>query len=248
MTTLTWKEFTITFVSSPSKDFECSVCLSVLSEPYLTTCCGSHFCKVCVEKVKRNNNECPACREKPVNAVIDKYFSRQLYQLQVYCPRRNVKVARAWGTGCEWVGELGSVEKHLAVDQLRGECQCVEVKCQLCGKPILRRMLSKHINNLCPNRITSCQYCDFQSTHEDVTKRHIEACPNYPLVCPNSCSLTVFKRHELSSHLSSCLKQEVTCTFDEMGCKEKMQRQFLHQHIESNFMQHQILMCQAFNV
>jgi len=238
MTTLTWKEFTVTFITPPSKDFECSNCLSVLREPYLTTCCGNHFCKVCVDKI---NNQCPVCREKPLNAVIDKYFRRQLNQLRVYCPRRR----GAHGTRCEWAGELGCLEEHLAVDQLRGECQYVEVKCQLCGQPSLR-MLSVHINDFCPNRSTSCQYCDFQSTHEDVTKRHIHVCPNYPLLCPNSCSSTVLKRHELPGHLTACLKQEVACSFGEMGCKEKMQRQFQQQHLESNVIQ--MLMCQAFHV
>ena len=244
------ERFTVTFVIPPSKDFECSICLSVLREPYLTTCCGSHFCQLCVDKVKKKNNECPVCREKPVNAVIDKYFRRQLNQLQVYCPRRSVKGSRKGfqETGCDWVGELGSVEEHLSVDQLEGECQYVEVECRLCGQPNLRRMLSKHINNSCPNRSISCQYCGFQSTHENITKQHIYVCPNYPLICPNSCSSTKFKRHELPSHLSTCLEQEVACSFGEMGCKEKMQRKFLQQHLDSNVIQHQMLTCQAFHV
>ncbi|XP_065901584.1 TNF receptor-associated factor 6-like [Dysidea avara] len=240
------ERFTVTFVIPPSKDFECSICLSVLREPYLTTCCGSHFCQLCVDNVKKKNNECPVCREKPVNAVIDKYFRRQLNQLQVYCPRRSVKGFQ--GTGCDWVGELGSVEEHLAVDQLKGECQYVEVECRLCGQPNLRRMLSKHINKSCPNRSISCQYCGFQSTHENITKQHIDVCPNFPLVCTNFCSSTMLKGHELPSHLSTCLEQEVACSFGEMGCKEKMQRKFLQQHLESNVMQHQMLTCQAFHV
>jgi len=243
--TLAWEEATIAFVTPPSKDFECTICLSVVREPFLTTCCGSHFCKGCVGKVKKSSNQFPACREKPINAVIDKYFQRQLNQLQVYCPRRSVQDSRF---RCEWVGELGSVEEHLAIDQLEGECQYVEVKCHLCGQPYLRKLLNKHIKNSCPNRSTSCQYCDFQSTYEDVTKRHMQICPNYPVVCPNSCSSTVFKRYELQDHLASCLEQDITCTFSEMGCKEKMQRKFLQHHLESNIVQHQMLTCQAFYV
>ncbi|XP_065901684.1 TNF receptor-associated factor 6-like [Dysidea avara] len=243
---LAWKDYTIAFVSSPSKDYECSICLSILRDPYLTTCCGSHFCKACVEGVKRGDNQCPLCREQPINAFVDKYFKRQLNQFKIYCPRRNVKGHRGGEVGCRWKGQLGGLEQHLAIDQLEGECQYVEVKCQFCRQPVLRRNLNTHVSNTCPNRKISCDYCDFQSTYEEVTKKHVHSCPNYPLLCPNSCSSNVIQRHKMADHLSKCLEQEVVCSFSEMGCSEKIRRKQLSEHLETNVMHHQMLTCKAF--
>ena len=59
-----------------SKDFEwCPVCLDILKDPYLTVCCGNHFCEPCIEAMKNSTNECPFCKVKPINGIVDKNFS-----------------------------------------------------------------------------------------------------------------------------------------------------------------------------
>ena len=40
------------FVDEASKDFDCPVCLQVVWNPFLTACCGNHFCDVCVRSTK----------------------------------------------------------------------------------------------------------------------------------------------------------------------------------------------------
>ena len=40
------------FVDLPNDKFNCLICLRVLQDPYLTACCGNHFCEACIEKVK----------------------------------------------------------------------------------------------------------------------------------------------------------------------------------------------------
>ena len=226
------------FITLPSNDFNCPVCLSVLQEPFLTTCCGGHFCEGCVQKVKTQFDECPLCKEKPLNAVIDKYFKRQLDQLMIYCPQKE----------CTWTGELGKVNEHLATDQVAGECQYVTVKCPLsCGLEVLRKLLDSHIAEDCPYRSTSCLYCDFEGSHVEVTTQHIDACPNYPCNCPNSCSPTIIKRHEISDHLAECPEQEIPCAFVEMGCTKVMHRKQLQEHLEMSSIEHQLLTCKAFS-
>ena len=205
---------------------------------FLTTCCGGHFCKGCVQKVKTQFDECPLCKEKPLNAVIDKYFKRQLDQLMIYCPQKE----------CTWTGELGKVNEHLATDQVAGECQYVTVKCPLsCGLEVLRKFLDSHIAEDCPYRSTSCLYCDFEGSHVEVTMQHKDACPNYPCNCPNSCSPTAIKRHEMSDHLAECPEQEIPCAFMEMGCTKVMRRKRLQKHLEMNSIEHQLLTCKAFS-
>ena len=205
------------FITQPSKDFSCPVCLSVLQEPFLTTCCGGHFCDGCVQKVKKHLDECPLCKERPLNAVIDKYFKRQLDQLMVYCPQKE----------CKWTGELGKVNEHLAVDQIAGDCQYVNIKCPLsCGLEAQRKLLDSHVTNDCPYRSVSCLYCDFKGPHVEVTTHHRDLCPNYLCVCPNSCSSPAIMRHKMSDHLTHCPEQEISCTFLEMGCAEVLINQY----------------------
>ena len=75
---------------------------------------------------------------------------------------------------------------------------------------------------------------------------HPNKCAKYPLVCPNKCSGQTYPRDQLHAHLTSCPEQEVDCTFSEMGCKEKVKRQDLQEHLTTNLLQHQVVMCQAF--
>ena len=36
------------FVSEPPDELKCSVCLLVVRDPSLTSCCGKHFCQSCI--------------------------------------------------------------------------------------------------------------------------------------------------------------------------------------------------------
>ena len=227
----------INFITQPSEDFSCPVCLSILQEPFLTICCGGHFCKACIQTVKRQHNECPMCKKSPLLSVIDKYFKRQLERLMVYCPQE----------GCQWTGEYGEVNKHLAIGQLAGDCRYVHVKCPLsCGQEISRKSLDSHTEDHCPCRSASCPYCDFEGTHQVVTTLHRDVCPNYPCACPNSCSLGFIKRCNMSDHLTQCPEQEIPCVFLEMGCEKVVHRKHLKEHLEMNIVEHQMLTCKAF--
>ncbi|XP_065906941.1 TNF receptor-associated factor 6-like [Dysidea avara] len=232
-----WKDIEINFIAPISDDFICSVCLSLLCEPCQSSCCGHHFCEACVVQVQESTNQCPLCRETPLNITIDKFHKRRLDQLAVYCPRKS--------EGCWWKGELGKVEKHLSTGQLEGECQYVEVKCMLCRQNVLRDILHRHMSYSCPNRTVSCEYCGLESTHEKITKQHFTVCSNYPLVCPNHCCSDMIQRHKMSDHLDVCPEQTVACTFSEAGCEEKMLRKQLQQHLETNVITHQTLAWKA---
>jgi len=121
------KESAISF-GTPSEDFDCPVCLSILREPFLTTCCGSHFCERCVEGVKKKDNLCPICRSKPLVAVIDKYFKRRL---QVKCP------------DCMKIFQRCDITEHLALCTERElPCTFSEVGCKM---KVRRRLLQKHL-------------------------------------------------------------------------------------------------------
>ena len=194
-----------------------------------------------MEKVKEANGRCPLCKAKPFNGFIDKRFERQLHELKVYCIYRP--------KGCKWVGNYGKLDHHLSTGRESGECQFVVIECPLseeCKEHFLRKNLLNHIENLCKYRQVQCMYCGYASTYQKVAILHPNKCTKYPLVCPNKCSGQTYPRDQLHTHLASCPEEEVDCTFSEMGCKEKVKRQDLQEHLTTNLLQHQMVMCQAF--
>ena len=121
-----------------SDDLKCPLCLDLLKEPALTSCCGQHFCQECIDNVKAATHVCPLCNEKGFNTFLDKQKQRTVNALKVYC-RMRVR-------GCEWEGELGKLDRHLDVHG--GDCQFGEVECEFgpagCMGNVLRRDVVKH--------------------------------------------------------------------------------------------------------
>ena len=232
----------VQFLEPLEDDFKCPICYEILQEPHLTTCCGNHhLCKGCMKNVKRANGRCPLCQQKPFDGFIDKRFERQLNDLRVYCIYKS--------KGCEWIGNFGKIEQHLNTGKENGECQFVVVECPVsveCKEYFLRKNLKNHLSNVCKYRPAKCKYCGFVSTYQNITSLHFEKCTKYPLFCPNKCSSQTYPRNQLSTHLASCPEQEMDCTFSEMGCKEKIKRRALQEHLDTNLLQHQLIMCQAF--
>ena len=227
------------FIDKTSKDFDCPVCLQIAWKPFLTACCGNHFCDACVKSTKEKSDQCPFCNEKPMIGITDKKFQRQINELQVYCLYKK--------HGCLWVGELGKLDKHLEEGKIDGECKFVLLSCSLsCGKQIFRCDLGDHLTEECSLRTCTCEYCGYSSTYDVLTTTHYSNCPDYPVVCPNFCSKEKLKRSSLDHHLLDCPDEVVSCSFNEMGCEKRMKRQCLQQHIEANMVQHQLMICDAF--
>ena len=227
------------FVESPSEDFDCPVCFQIMQDPFLTACCGNHFCEVCMEATKKKNNRCPFCKQKRIAGIVDKKFQRQINELQVYCLQRK--------HGCRWSGDLGKLNSHLNMDSDDGQCKYVLLSCSLsCGKKLFRYELRKHASKECQFRACTCKFCGYASTFEDVTTSHHSECQNYPILCPNSCTKRKLKRGNLEEHLLTCPDETVPCSFSEVGCNEKIKRQCLQDHIEANMIQHQMMMCNSF--
>ena len=180
------------FVESPPKivQSECPVCLLVLCEPYQVTCCGYSYCKVCIERIKADEEPCPCCKND-FDDFPNKGLQRSLSGFKVYCSHRK--------GGCQWIGEFGQLESHLNVDppqhrQLEG-CTHVEVACQYCFKLFKRSQVLAHQSELCPLRPFTCLYCKMFSSHyEDVVNNHMPRCGCCPVSCPNECGATVLLR------------------------------------------------------
>ena len=150
------------FVDPAPKSLHCPVCLLVLREPHLISCCGAHICQViqftytlidyhaylltfyifqvCIESIQSNELSCPCCRSQNYINVLNKEKRGKVLELNIRC----INSAK----GCEWVGELGDHDRHCS-----STCQYEEAVCQYgCGGSYSRFMLNKHEQDECPER------------------------------------------------------------------------------------------------
>ena len=130
------------FVEQPPEEYFCPVSFAVLLEPYQTRCCGNHLSQEAYQRLQ--GQACPVCREENLTAVDDKFHKRKVLSLKVRCPHK--------AEGCEWEGELGSLEQHLNTNSSKQlcaeECQYVDVDCpHSCGERFKRHALQLHVKD-----------------------------------------------------------------------------------------------------
>ena len=228
----------IQFVDGPANDWNCPVCLEVLKDPFLTECCGHHFCKRCINAVREQQNTCPLCKKYPIKGIVDKRFQREINEAQVYC--------QLLSQGCQWTGRLAHLNTHLNKGELSGQCKYVAVNCpNNCYKAFPRRDIKRHVNNECEYRPFACPHCSHKGVFKFVELHHYPKCENYPVTCPNNCTKNKIKRCQLQKHYGVCPNTIVSCPFSEAGCKVKVKRCNLKKHSDSNFTQHQTLISTA---
>jgi len=92
------------FVEEPSQDYICPVTLELLRDPQQTTCCGHHLSLEAATRLQQGGKPCPMCNESNLTTMPDKFYKRKVNELKVRCPNN--------GSGCEWVGDLGSLGQH----------------------------------------------------------------------------------------------------------------------------------------
>ena len=221
------------FVEKPGDEFFCPVSFDLLKDPrQANTCCGKHFSRAVAERLEAERKKCPHCNDKPLKTVEDRSFKQKVMALNVRCNNK--------GSGCEWVGALSDLDKHLNLGSVDGKCDFVAVECPLnCGKRIQRRYLAKHKSNECSKRPFSCKYCDYQATHEKIVNNHWPKCQRYPEICPNGCSTEEIERRFFQRHLKKeCPLQEIECDFSYAGCKKKMIRRLMKKHLDESKDEH----------
>ena len=131
----------------------------------------------------------------------------------------------------------------------RSQCPEEEVKCtngceKVCTSSgrFKRKNLARHLNSECQLRPFQCVHCGLDDTYRVITTVHYANCPEFPLPCPNNCiRLQKIKRKDMKDHRSQCSWAPVQCLFKEAGCKQKLVRRELEQHMSAN-QQHHLLM------
>ena len=211
------------FTSPLPSHLECEICLDVLDDPVMTTCCGQSYCKECIGKV--HNKVCPHCRGK-IETFPDKKSVRFINELKICCPYHI-------DDKCQWKGAPSELLNHLKV------CKIKPIMCQHgCGKQLEKNNMIIHVGCLCSLRVVFCSYCYKKFKDKDLVK-HTGGCPKMPLPCPNKCPVTkVITREEMKQHLEVCPDQVVACKYSELGCHQNMKRKELDQHMSSVMQDH----------
>ena len=212
----------ISIIKSFVEKFLCPICQELLFEPVQTSC-GHLFCGRCLKRSKLRNH-CPSChtqfRREPLE---DKFNEREVKNLIVKCSSNS--------RGCVWEGELGNVSSHV-----NDVCGYQLVQCpNKCGEEMERRDIKKHRKNDCELREYLCPYClpwpPYHSTYKNVTTVHFEECGGFPLDCPN-CGEKGIRRMDMPSHLAACPEQVVPCRYQSLGCKARLPRKQMEQHMK----------------
>ena len=103
--------FDYDFLEEVSAELKCSICLQVLREPNLTSCCGHRYCRQCIDRVRWDGKPCPLCQSPGFTVMLDKLCARKVNSIRVKCPNTT--------GGCGWTGELGRAKEHEASCQYR---------------------------------------------------------------------------------------------------------------------------------
>ena len=229
--------YDFSFTKPVPEKLHCNICTKVLHDPHLTGCCGQHFCESCLKHwFKKQKTTCPHCRQKNFNHVLNKALKREIDDLEIQCTKQ--------GLGCQWVGELSSLQTHLDSDK---GCGYVEVKCSnKCGAKMKRKEQKAHLERQCPLRKIHCQYCHYEDTYQTITSKHYDECPHYPLPCPNKCGTTGIQRADMDNHRSRCELEPVECPFCEAGCKVNVVRKEFDSHMSRNQQNHLLVLLGAY--
>ncbi|XP_011405981.1 PREDICTED: TNF receptor-associated factor family protein DDB_G0272340-like [Amphimedon queenslandica] len=228
-------------------DLECPVCFEILiQEPYLSECCGRHFCGNCSMKLrplwtgkssKRNKSySCPICKSMGTrfNLVRDKSHDRILGAQVIYCTNKATIINDDDSDsvpGCNWEGELRDLVQHLDKD-----CPYVDVTCPHlgCGVKVCRSDLTKHTTEDCIERPYDCKYCGLKGTFNYIHNMHHSVCHLYPIRCPLYCDTPNFPRSQVNHHLErDCPLSPVNCIYKPLGCSEKPKRNKLETHLST---------------
>ena len=133
--------------------FLCKICMGVLEDPHLITCCGECICKRCIDhhllRVSSMSDNrmksCPFCRKDDFKLIENFDLKKSIYKLKVFCLYRK--------RGCMWSGKRSEGEAHLH------ECVFCPIDCpNRCERGKIERCnLRKHIAE-CPMQDVECMF------------------------------------------------------------------------------------------
>ncbi|KAK7912524.1 hypothetical protein WMY93_012735 [Mugilogobius chulae] len=181
------------------------------------TPCGHRFCKNCIEKsIRDTGQKCPVDNEMLSEDQLfpDNFAKREILSLTVRCPN----------PGCTDKMELRHLENHVS------QCEFSTVPCPHCQKAVRKTLVEQHAADECLRRPVSCPDCVAYYIYEE-KEVHEQQCPFASVMC-QYCEMDLL-RDQMDSHCDiDCPKAPIACNFSIFGCKERMLRHDLAQHMQ----------------
>ena len=183
-----WLEYEYDFVEEVSQDYLCPVTFELLRDPQQTTCCGHHLSVEAVTRLRRGRKPCPMCNKPNLTTIPDKFYKRKVNELKVHCPNK--------GSGCEWVGGLGSQGQHSSC------CGKRPWQCRHCDFKGTHDEADDHKVSKCMKPCPN--HCEIGTIPPSDVEKHLTECPLQLVECElvqAGCCQEKVLRQDLSQHM-----------------------------------------------
>lgn len=187
-------------------DWFCPVCKDLPHEEPQQSNCGHRLCGPCVKYLKRNNNQptCPGDNLSIEPLFVDHFYQREMQHKKCHCVFRV--------NGCQWNSIVKELKNH------EEKCDFRDVTCPDCEATMMLANLQLHRENVCVNRLGSCEFCS-QTMRVVQIEDHHSQCQEIAVECPHACGTTGIVRRCMNEHLTkNCLKAPQSCIFASKGC------------------------------
>ena len=162
------------------------------------------------KKCQLRDVNCKYCQSVIVFGELEHHY-RFCLEIPILCPRK-----------CQKSLIRKEVDSHLEKDCPNSLIECVNK----CGITLKRSDSVNRHQKVCENRDIDCKYCKEVIVFNSM-QTHNDACPEFPITCPNDC-LKNLTRKEVESHINSiCPNTVVEC---ENGCGENGKRSEMGRH------------------
>ena len=140
---------------------------------------------------------------------------------------------------CPMLTSCGHLFCYKCLKKTKDKKNCPVCRKDFSRSPFKDEFHDRKIKNLrvhCVNQDKGCGWVgELGHAHEHI--QHA-SCGHLPIICPNRCSESRVPFDQVEVHLKACSEQEVPCDYATLGCKVRMKRHLLAEHLMSSKDQH----------
>lgn len=209
-------------------------------------------------------SKCEHCgHEDTSQAITGKGFGPQHVYSPHYpdcCPNALVDCPNSCGTAKTKRKDMPNHQSVCPLEPLQCPNGCLQTETKqggVCPTIMSRKDLAKHLSNTCYLRPYACEHCGLKQSFIRITGKggpdvvrdgldyHYSSCSSFPIDCPNKCGKVKIKRKDIPTHREQCPLEPVQCPLQEEGCKAKLLRKELDDHMATQIQQHLLLTLQS---